>query len=106
MSALPPKADIVQHDRDVCFVPKADIRSPVGGGDQRTADCGLRGMVKLERCNLGRNRLVAALRSSPHQKGRYLTVLYLGGPVGRPFCYWELFATIPLTNDESVSSPF
>jgi hypothetical protein len=32
MSALPPKADIVQHDRDVRFVPIADIvkvtRSP------------------------------------------------------------------------------
>src|SRR6516162_3320793 len=26
----------------------------------RSADCGLRGMVELERCNLGRNRLVAA----------------------------------------------
>jgi hypothetical protein len=26
MSALPPKADMVQHDRDVRFVPKADIR--------------------------------------------------------------------------------
>jgi hypothetical protein len=25
MSALPPKADIVQHDRDVRFVPKVDI---------------------------------------------------------------------------------
>jgi len=25
MSALPPKADIIQHDRDVRFVPKADI---------------------------------------------------------------------------------
>jgi len=25
MSALPPKADIDQHSRDVCFVPKADI---------------------------------------------------------------------------------
>jgi hypothetical protein len=25
MSALPPKADIVQHDRNVRFVPKADI---------------------------------------------------------------------------------
>ena len=23
-----------------------------------------------------------------------------------PFCYWELFATIPLTNDESISSLF
>ena len=29
MSALAPKADIVQHDRDVRFVPKADV-SPVG----------------------------------------------------------------------------
>jgi len=27
MSALPPKADIVQHDRDVRFVPKADIQA-------------------------------------------------------------------------------
>jgi hypothetical protein len=26
MSALPPKADMVQHDRDVRFVPKAEIR--------------------------------------------------------------------------------
>jgi hypothetical protein len=25
MSALPPKADIETHSRDVCFVPKADI---------------------------------------------------------------------------------
>jgi hypothetical protein len=25
MSALPPKADVVEHDRDVRFVPKADI---------------------------------------------------------------------------------
>ena len=25
MSALPPKADMVQHGGDVCFVPKADI---------------------------------------------------------------------------------
>jgi hypothetical protein len=28
MSALPPKADMVHHDRDVCFVPKADIERP------------------------------------------------------------------------------
>jgi hypothetical protein len=26
MSALPPKADMVEHDRDVRFVPKVDIR--------------------------------------------------------------------------------
>jgi hypothetical protein len=25
MSALPTKADVVQRDRNVCFVPKADI---------------------------------------------------------------------------------
>src|SRR6516162_3072708 len=25
MSALPPKADVGTHSRDVCFVPKADI---------------------------------------------------------------------------------
>src|SRR5262249_19102113 len=28
MSALPPKADMAQHDRDVRFVPKADIPPP------------------------------------------------------------------------------
>jgi hypothetical protein len=28
MSALPPKADMDQHDRDVRFVPKADIEPP------------------------------------------------------------------------------
>jgi hypothetical protein len=43
MSALPPKADIVEHDRHVRFVPKADIGSnstnlrplPRGGGKRR-----------------------------------------------------------------------
>jgi hypothetical protein len=29
MSALPPKADIVQRDRDVCFVPIGDIQAAV-----------------------------------------------------------------------------
>jgi len=29
MSALPPKADIGTQSRDVRFVPKADIRSPL-----------------------------------------------------------------------------
>jgi hypothetical protein len=32
MSALPPKADIVQHDCDVRFVPKADVRQLIVGG--------------------------------------------------------------------------
>jgi hypothetical protein len=38
MSALPPKADIGTQQRDVCFVPKADIRRLfdylVGAGEQ------------------------------------------------------------------------
>ena len=29
MSALPPKADMDRYGRDVCFVPKADIRRPL-----------------------------------------------------------------------------
>jgi len=43
MSALPPKADIVQRDRHVRFVPKADIlrcskeRRYSGNGGCRTA---------------------------------------------------------------------
>jgi hypothetical protein len=45
MSALPPKADLAQHDRDVRFVPKADSCTAtnsrldhlvVGAGNQRT----------------------------------------------------------------------
>ena len=32
------------------------------------------------------------LRPSPHQKGRNLTLILLGGPLGRPFF---LFATLP-----------
>ena len=42
MSALPPKADMVEHDRDVCFVPKADIDRLfdhlVGAGEERGWD--------------------------------------------------------------------
>jgi hypothetical protein len=48
----------------------------------------------------------AALRSSPHQKGRYLTVITWAAVSAAPFCYWELFATILLTNGESISSLF
>jgi hypothetical protein len=42
MSALPPKADMVQHDRDVCFVTIAHIhrliRSPLTGFLNRAHD--------------------------------------------------------------------
>jgi hypothetical protein len=55
MSALPPKADMDQHGRDVCFVPKADISqrntrseksnqllaTPVGTRHRRAAIYGL-----------------------------------------------------------------
>jgi hypothetical protein len=42
MSALPPKADIAQHDRDVRFVPKADIalRFIAGNCFFRCGQCG------------------------------------------------------------------
>ncbi len=46
----------------------------------------------------------SCLCSSPRQKGRYLRFI-LGRPIGRPFS-WELFARIPLTNDESISTLF
>jgi hypothetical protein len=45
MSALPPKADMVQHGRDVRFVPKADIQEFATcirlNRDYGTADCWL-----------------------------------------------------------------
>jgi hypothetical protein len=39
MSALPPKADIDQHGRDVRFVPKADIRRRAVLSMARAAPC-------------------------------------------------------------------
>jgi hypothetical protein len=38
MSALPPKADIVERDKDVCFVPKADIASALSNVRPRRAE--------------------------------------------------------------------
>ena len=38
MSALPPKADMVQHDRDVRFVLKADIASSLANVRPRRAE--------------------------------------------------------------------
>jgi hypothetical protein len=41
MSALPPKADMTQHNRDVRFVPIADMRRSIRssrGGQNRQAD--------------------------------------------------------------------
>jgi hypothetical protein len=35
MSALPPIADMVQHDRDVRFVPNGNM-TPLGAATQRT----------------------------------------------------------------------
>src|SRR5215831_18898750 len=41
MSALPPKADIGTHSRDVCFVPKADSCSAaINCNDEGTCDEG------------------------------------------------------------------
>jgi hypothetical protein len=47
----------------------------------------------------------AAASLQPPSEGAVLRFIYLGGPIGRPF-YWELFATFPLTNDESISTLF
>jgi hypothetical protein len=40
MSALPPKADMVQHNRDVRFVPIADIAEPQQRGKIGRVRCG------------------------------------------------------------------
>ena len=50
MSALPPKADIAEHDRHVRFVPKADIRSEfshwyIGGIDSSARRDAVRGVM-------------------------------------------------------------
>ena len=47
----------------------------------------------------------AAYAPAPIRRGGIFRFIYLGGPTGRPFS-WELFATIPLTNDESISTLF
>ena len=57
MSALPPKADMVQHDCDVRFVPKADICGAancnlfdhfVGRGEQRRRNSHAKGLCTFE----------------------------------------------------------
>ena len=47
----------------------------------------------------------AAYAPAPIRRGGIFRFIYLGGPTGRPFS-WELFATIPLMNDESLSTLF
>ena len=59
MSALPPKADIVQHGGNVCFVPKADLCS-------ETSD--------VHGCNDLLNHLVGG----NEQVGRYIKAKRLG----------------------------
>jgi hypothetical protein len=49
--------------------------------------------------------LAQLLRSSPHQKGRFSGSSTWAAPSAALF-YWELFATFPLTNDESISTLF
>jgi hypothetical protein len=59
MSALPPKADIVRHDRDVRFVPQADIlrRSKIVLLT-RSAACGAsKGSLDFRHPHLGFNRV-------------------------------------------------
>jgi len=63
MSALPPKADMVQHDRDVRFVPKADI-----------------GPMKQRICVLGRCR---ATQPGPNRLGS-VTTAASGTPIHSP----------------------
>jgi hypothetical protein len=41
MSALPPKADMVQHDHDVRFVPKADVKTGSRQIDKLECDAGV-----------------------------------------------------------------
>jgi hypothetical protein len=51
MSALPPKADIVQHGGDVRFVPKADIEgagSPMCRTPEFGRPAGLAGVFKCK----------------------------------------------------------
>src|SRR6516165_1235682 len=53
MSALPPKADIGTRSRNVCFVPKADIRFHlvdyiVGAGEQCRRHNETQGLSRLE----------------------------------------------------------
>jgi hypothetical protein len=43
---------------------------------------------------------------APIRRGGILGLSTWAAVSAAPFCYWELFATIPLTNDESISSLF
>ena len=59
MSALPPKADIVQHDGNVRFVPNADIALTSGGnppGWNEASACGAWGGTRRGAARIGRRR--------------------------------------------------
>ena len=77
MSALPPKADIGRADRDVCFVPKADIafgsrgaRSQCGGAARAFAQAAIRsvGLIVQPGAKDAVSELVARL-SGVHPAG-------------------------------------
>jgi hypothetical protein len=58
MSALPPKADMVRHDRDVRFVPQADITEHWQLGDS----------VRDHACKVT-SVLAVLLPLIPHERG-------------------------------------
>src|SRR6516164_5098707 len=66
MSALPPKAEMVQHDRDVRFVPNGDIRTAQKTTRQRT-----------------RTRLRSDARLRPKLKTGHRNAAGRHGPTGR-----------------------
>jgi hypothetical protein len=79
MSALPPKADIVQQDRDVRFVPKADILH-CGGGWRYSITSSARRFANSRRASALRGWLEnAAFGLAPLAgRGCYLKVLRTG----------------------------
>jgi hypothetical protein len=74
MSALPPKADIVQHDRDVRYVPEADVTACWlfwSKGRQTKERAAARSMVSFEDFVNGGKQ---CLRNCQAESGRRLSV--------------------------------
>jgi hypothetical protein len=85
MSALPPKADIAERDKDVRFVPKADSCSAAIGGRNgpvhaaSTCRSTITGSVKVNNAQMTRN--LANIVAGWHRLPRSLTQMRNDGLV-------------------------
>ena len=116
MSALPPKADIGTHSRDVCFVPKADM----GPKPKRTKMCtkmnpghsrgfrriGYRNNIRRRRCVQVRSQMPGLLQTRSNSMGARI-VRCLVHATAASFASALVLVAVPgpaLTGDQPIPS--